>query len=198
MSIKFEPDPHYIHRTTLFDQFIPSAGGVVFLGDSITEMCEWHEFFPEVRVINRGVSGDSTRGVLNRLDQITAIKPSKVFLAIGVNDLQRHYHPGEVVRNISETVKTLKADTGAKVYLQSILPVMEYKLETGILNQTIDAVNHELQQIAAETGAEYIDNNILLGDETGNLAPQFSEDGLHINGAAYKIWTDNIRAKVLE
>ncbi len=198
MSIKFEPDPHYIHRTTLFDQLAPVTGGVVFLGDSITEMCEWHEFFPEVRVINRGVSGDSTRGVLQRVDQITALEPSKVFFAIGVNDLQRHYHPGEVVRNIAETVKKLKKVTGARVYLQSILPVMEYKLETGILNQTIDAVNHELQQIALENGAEYIDNNILLSDETGNLAPQFSEDGLHINGAAYKLWAENIRAKVLE
>lgn len=198
MSIKFEPDPHYIHRTTLFDQLAPVTGGVVFLGDSITEMCEWHEFFPEVRVINRGVSGDSTRGVLQRVDQITALAPSKVFIAIGVNDLQRHYHPGEVVRNIGETVKKLKKETGTRVFLQSILPVMEYKLETGILNQTIDAVNHELQQIALENGAEYIDNNILLSDETGNLAPQFSEDGLHINGAAYKLWAENIRAKVLE
>ncbi|GJQ33408.1 MAG: sialate O-acetylesterase [Ignavibacteriaceae bacterium] len=198
MSIKFEPDPHYIHRTTLFENLTPEKGAIVFLGDSITEMCEWQEFFPEVRVVNRGVSGDSTRGVLRRVDLITALQPSKVFITIGVNDLQRHYHPGEVVRNISETLKIFKKETEARLYLQSILPVMEYRLQTGILNQTIDAVNHELRQIAEDNGAVYIDNNILLSDETGNLAPGFSEDGLHINGGAYKIWADNIRNRVLE
>ncbi len=198
MSNIEEKDPHFIHRTTLFDQFSPEKGAVVFLGDSITEMCEWHEFFPGVYLLNRGIAGDSTRGVLSRVEEIVKLMPSKVFLTIGVNDLQRHYHPEEVTRNISETVKKLLNETHANVYIQSILPVMEYKLQTGILNLTIDAVNNELKIIAADLGVEFIDNNVLLSDETGNLAPQFSEDGLHLSGSAYKIWADNIRSRVLE
>lgn len=192
-----EKDPHFIHRTTLFDHFSPEKGAVIFLGDSITEMCEWHEFFPGVRIVNRGISGDSTIGVLSRVDQIIKLIPSKVFIAIGVNDLQRHYNPAEVVANIRETAIRIINETGAEVYIQAILPVMEYKLQTGILNQTIDAVNGELKLVADEIGARFIDNNILLSDETGNLAPRFSEDGLHINGEAYKIWAENIRKMVI-
>lgn len=197
MSRKLEIDSHYIHRTTLFSMFGSDGGGVVFLGDSITEMCDWQEFFPEIRIINRGISGDSTAGVLNRLDQITGLNPEKIFLTIGVNDLQRHYPKDEVISNIREIILQLTGFTGAIIFLQSILPVREMMLQTGIKNSTIDEVNASLAVMAKELNVQFLDNNALLKDISGNLSPDFTSDGLHLNGSAYSRWAENIREKVI-
>ena len=64
---------------------------VVFLGDSITQ--GWHDdldgSFPELKVANRGISGDTTRGVLIRLQEdVLALHPRAVVLLIGTNDLE--------------------------------------------------------------------------------------------------------------
>lgn len=197
MSRKLEIDSHYIHRTTLFSMFGSDGGGVVFLGDSITEMCDWQEFFPEIRIINRGISGDSTAGVLNRLDQITGLNPEKIFLTIGVNDLQRHYPKDEVISNIREIILQLTGFTGAIIFLQSILPVREMMLQTGIKNSTIDEVNASLAVMAEELNVQFLDNNALLKDISGNLSLDFTSDGLHLNGSAYSRWAENIREKVI-
>lgn len=197
MNSKVQFDPHYLHRTTLFSNIPVYNNPVVFLGDSITEMCEWQEFFPDTTIRNRGVSGDSTAGVLNRLDQIINLNPSKVFLTIGVNDLQRHYPKEEVISNIKKIVLKLIALTDAKIFLQSILPVREKMLETGIKNSTIKEVNKALLEICNETGIEFIDNFRLFCDNSGNLAEEFTSDGLHLNGFAYLKWVENIRSKVI-
>ncbi len=197
MNSKVQFDPHYLHRTTLFSKIPVIDHPVVFLGDSITEMCEWQEFFPDTAVRNRGVSGDTTLGVLHRLDQIINLNPSKVFLTIGVNDLQRHYPKEEVISNIKKTVLNLITLTDAKIFLQSILPVREKMLETGIKNKTIEEVNKALLEICDETGIGFIDNFGLFCDDSGNLAEEFTSDGLHLNGHAYIKWVVNIRSKVI-
>ena len=56
---------------------------LVFLGDSITDDGNWDKLFPNLSAENRGIGGDSTLGLLNRLDQIIALQPSQIFLMIG-------------------------------------------------------------------------------------------------------------------
>lgn len=189
-------DPHYKHRKTLFDKSEATSGAIVFLGDSITEMCEWQEFFPAKKILNRGISGDRTFGVINRLEGIIRLQPEKIFVTIGVNDLQRHYPTETVIKNIKKIANTLLADTKSEIYLQSILPVNEKKLDSGIKNSTIDSVNDELRRYAMGNKIEYIDNNSLMKDNSGNLSEELSSDGLHLNGEAYLLWVENIRTKV--
>lgn len=191
-------DPHYTHRTSLFEKSEATSGAVVFLGDSITEMCEWQEFFPEKKVLNRGISGDDTFGVINRLSGIIRLKPEKIFIAIGVNDLQRHHSTETVAGNIKKIVTTLKAETESKIYLQTILPVIEKRLESGIKNSTINLLNDELKKFALENDFEFLDNNNLMKDDSGNLSENLTSDGLHLNGIAYQLWITNIRSKVIE
>jgi lysophospholipase L1-like esterase len=80
---------------------VAKPGSIVFLGDSITDFFRVNEFFPGVYVINRGISGDTTDGVLNRLaESVYELSPSKIFLMIGTNDLGNRavpfsqYRPG--------------------------------------------------------------------------------------------------------
>ena len=66
------------------------TGGIVFLGDSITEGFPLDTAFPDGSVINRGISGDKIEGVTERLDvSVVVFKPRRVYLMIGVNDLLR-------------------------------------------------------------------------------------------------------------
>jgi hypothetical protein len=77
-------------------------GAVVFLGDSITQ--GWKtlaKVFPDFKVVNRGIGGDTTRGVLYRLNaDVLALKPAAVVLLIGINDLGLGGKPEDIANNI--------------------------------------------------------------------------------------------------
>jgi hypothetical protein len=78
-------------------------GAVVFLGDSITQ--QWGSgldaAFPGIEVANRGISGDTTRGVLIRLrDDVLVLDPQAIVLLIGTNDLEEGATPEMVASNL--------------------------------------------------------------------------------------------------
>ena len=86
-------------------------GAVVFLGDSITQ--GWGEglgaAFPGVKVANRGISGDTTRGVLIRLQEdVLALNPTAVVLLIGTNDLEEGATPETIAGNLKLILAALK------------------------------------------------------------------------------------------
>ena len=81
--------PFYYHKVSHFRTLPNTKGEIIFLGNSITDYCEWSELFQNSKIKNRGISGDVTDGVLERLDEVTESKPSKIFLMIGINDLSR-------------------------------------------------------------------------------------------------------------
>jgi lysophospholipase L1-like esterase len=127
-------------------------GEVIFLGNSITDGAEWSELFNSTTVLNRGISGDRTLGILNRLDEVTKRKPSKLFLLIGTNDLAGDILVQDVVDNtllIAQIVK--KESPGTKLYIQSILPVSDHYHLFGSHTRNgkkILAVNKALQENA--------------------------------------------------
>ena len=60
---------------------------IVFLGNSITKGGgDWNKRLNVTNIINRGISGDISEGVLERLDEIVHYKPIAVFLLIGFNN----------------------------------------------------------------------------------------------------------------
>ena len=75
-----------------------SKRDIIFLGNSINDGSEWYELFNDIRIKNRGISGDMTPGILHRLKEVTNRKPAKVFLMIGINDLGRGVSPDSVVK----------------------------------------------------------------------------------------------------
>ena len=66
------------------------SADIVFLGDSITHEGSWEEYFLECQTVNRGINGDTVQGVIDRLPDVLALEPKKLFLMIGVNDLNNH------------------------------------------------------------------------------------------------------------
>lgn len=104
VTIPVYPDslfPAFYHqRESLFDILPTSHQDIIFLGNSITNGAEWTELFRNPLCKNRGISGDVTAGVLNRIDPIAAGHPAKVFLLIGINDLARNISTDSILNNI--------------------------------------------------------------------------------------------------
>lgn len=158
-------------------------GQVVFLGDSITENFDLAAY--GILAINRGISGDVTEGVLDRIDEVLELEPSKVFLLIGTNDLGYEYlSADEVIGNIEKIITSLK---GIPLLIQSVYPIIENMPFTDAYsNEIVRVVNEGIKSLCDKYGLTYIDIAKLLLDE-GKLNADFTEDGVHINGKAYKL-----------
>lgn len=78
---------YYYQRASLFESLPVTSEDIIFIGNSITDGGEWHELFNNPHVKNRGISGDTTQGVFDRLDAIVNGQPAKIFLMIGINNV---------------------------------------------------------------------------------------------------------------
>jgi len=69
-----------------------------FLGNSITDYCDWYELFGKLNIKNREIGGD---GVIDRLDEVTSSKPKQIFLMIGINDLGKKRSVNQILTDSS-------------------------------------------------------------------------------------------------
>lgn len=78
-------------RTRFNQQRQADQNAVVFLGDSITQAANDNFFglFPGLKIANRGISGDTTRGMLLRLEHdVLSLDPKAIVMLMGTNDLE--------------------------------------------------------------------------------------------------------------
>jgi lysophospholipase L1-like esterase len=179
----------YAQRVSRFESLPPVARGVVFLGDSLTEGGEWAEMFGDATIMNRGVPGETTRGVLARLSGVTDGAPAQLFLMIGVNDLEAGEPIAGVAANIGQILGEIRAKTPeTAVFVQSALPIRAALVSGPIRNADITALNRRLEALAAEHQARYVDVASALADGSGELDARYTLDGIHLNGAGYSAW----------
>lgn len=137
---------YYYDFTSQYDQAVRiDKADICFVGDSLTQLGLWSEFFPGRTVINRGIGSDVSEGVLNRLDSVVDHRPDIVFLMIGVNDLGKGIPEAEAVGNVRKIVSSLSASlSDATMVIQSVLPAK------GIAEDAILRFNEDYKQIASE------------------------------------------------
>ena len=186
----------YDHKKSLYQQLMSKKGGTIFLGDSITEGGEWAELLGDSSIRNRGIAGDVSSALFKRLDDVIGLSPNKVFLMVGVNDLL-FVSVEEVVENYEAIVeKITKELPNCQLYLQSVLPINAEVRNIPITNESIRSLNKAILQIAKENNLQYLDIHSLLKDEKGNLRAEYTQDGIHINGQAYVLWSQAIKEHV--
>lgn len=188
----------YYQRATLFEVLPTSKSDIIFLGNSITNGGEWAELLRNPHAKNRGISGDTTQGVLDRLSTITKGKPSKIFLLIGTNDLSRGKSVDEVARNVEKIVERVKRESLAtKLYVQSVFPVNpKFNKFLGHMNRQKDiaALNAKIKAVAARHGVTYIDvYKSLVTPSTDVMNPEYTNDGLHLLGKGYLKWVEVLK-----
>jgi hypothetical protein len=182
-SIAAQPRPPlYLARMSLFASSTGEAD-IVMLGDSITQFGEWAELFPHARIMNRGIEGDTTEGILDRLDEVIARKPKLVLLMIGINDLLLGVDPDVIAGKVHSIVARLDA-IGTRVVLQSTLPVQDNVR----VNSRVQALNLLLRSLP---GVAFVDLRPMLAP-SGALLADYTVDGIHLKGSAYLIWRDII------
>lgn len=193
----------YEQRASLFEILPASSQDILFLGNSITNGCEWSELFQDVRIKNRGISGDITRGVYDRLDPIVKGRPAKIFLLIGINDIARGIPADTIVQNISMILQKIRRESpGTKLYLQSVLPVNDcygkFKDHTS-RGEIAARINEQLRSIAQKTQITYIDLWTHFADPvSGKLHPVYTNDGLHLLGKGYLLWREIVLPYIQE
>ena len=179
------PDPNYAFRTGLFDISQAPEKPIVFLGDSLTDQGEWQELFGfTVPILNRGIGGDTSVGVLRRIGQITALKPQAVFLMIGTNDRQLiGFSPADTARTCSEIVATLHRDSPeTRIYIQAILPSSAPKFVAWE-----QEANRRIAGIADNHTVFFLDFRDQFM-ENGVLAEHLTTDGIHLSPRGYQAW----------
>lgn len=192
---------YYQGRMELFNSLPVQKGAIVFLGNSITERGAWGELLPGVKVMNRGIGGDNTFGVLARLEGVVKAQPRKLFLLIGINDLSRGLPEEVILNNYERIVRYIQNHSpGTKIYIQSVLPLYEPLTTAAYLKNKKDSIlqlNVGIKQIAGKYGLPYIDLHELFADANGDLKKELTADGIHLKPPAYVMWVDFLRKKHL-
>jgi len=184
---------YWHQRTSLFYLMPTGPNKTIFIGDSITDGGEWAAFFGSPNILNMGISGDVSKGVLARIDAVIRIKPKQVFLMIGINDLSGGIAEDSIATNIGLIVEKLKRESPkTNIYVQSILPVNDsFGMFAGHTSKSrqIVATNTLLQKLCEEQKVEYIDlYHHFVEANSDRLNPIYTNDGLHLVGAGYQCW----------
>ena len=170
-------------------------GAVVFLGDSITQM--WGgglgAAFPGVKVANRGISGDTSRGVLIRLkEDVLALDPAALVLLIGTNDIDEGATPEVIAGNVTLILAAVKQhNPRTPVILCQVMPSAASMKRPADTIKTLNtlllaAVKNDPQVIPLDTWRLFADAN---GDAPASEFP----DLLHPNEIGYAKWAAALR-----
>ena len=186
---KIQNDPYYKHKKSQFDVLAQNDRyETIMLGDSITDEGSWDELLNNDTIQNRGISGDTTDGVLDRLNSVNK-NIKQVFIMIGVNDIMRGKEVDEIFANYLKIIKTFK-EKNIKVHIQSTLYIGETRKSN--FNPKVEELNKRLEKYASENQIPFINLNPIFAPNQV-LKKEFTSDDLHLNGTAYKLWAEQIR-----
>jgi len=167
---------------------------LVLLGDSITQGwgARTEKEFPNVKIANRGIGGDTTRGMLIRLPDVIAIHPSCVVMLMGTNDLEVQLEPELIAGNVRLILADLKkSNPKMPIVLCNVFPSSETKKRPADkikkLNELVGAI------IKGDSQITVVDTWTLFADAAGDAKKEEFPDLLHLNDAGYQKWAAALR-----
>lgn len=163
----------------------------IFFGDSITEMCNLGRFYPTIKAFNRGIGGDSTYHLIERLSDIYAMKPKLIVILVGVNDFMNDKrNTDDVVMDYDKMLSEIKKNLpNTMVICQSCYPGSDgKKFKLDKWQGSILLLNEKVLEMTKKYG--YVYANVypkLLNEKTNKLDPEYTLDGCHMNDNGYKV-----------
>ena len=181
-----------IHDFKILNKYAPN-NPIVFLGDSLTDFFPLNEYFHNGIICNRGIAGDTSIDILNRLDDVTCLNPSILFLQIGINDViyNKNLNFKDLIDKIDKIINSF--DSHTKKYIISLYPINKKDFTSSKVvcrnanNNKVIEINKLLKNYCNDKGIEFIDIYPFLVNDKGNLKPEYSVEGLHINSLVYTI-----------
>ena len=185
-------DADYKRHVKKFDQ-IEESRKLLLLRDSMMAYFPTKAFDLDDQVLNLGIPGDTSVGVLNRVHQVIRLKPKYIILNIGLNDfVLTDLSHEETLNNILEIRhQLLEGCPESQVYITSLTPInqKDFQDQTYLLNRNPkDAM--KLNQMLKEKVDEsyFIDIYDALLDNDGDLKFEYTRDGIHLNQKGYRIY----------
>jgi lysophospholipase L1-like esterase len=180
-------------RNAFWKQRNSDQGAVVFVGDSLTG--GWKNLardFPKLKVANRGLGGDVSRGVLFRFkEDVLDLNPKALVICIGNNDLTAMGKPADMLSNLADTLALAdKERPGMPVVLCTIPPSANPKAPIKAGDRT--AMNQGIRKIASERKNTYFcDLFAATANEDGSPKLEcFAPDKLHLASPGYAKWIE--------
>ena len=176
-------------RLSQIDALRASSGEVVLLGDSIVEQGMWGEWFPNTSILNRGIGGNTSTQLLERMNVSSLTEQTRVaFILIGTNDVSQGVSDERILDNVAQIVQEATAQAPrANVYLLSIMP------RKATHAARLRHLNVGLQTVAEKQRVQFLDLWPALSAPDGSLKAAFTLDHLHLNGPGYAAWTGLLR-----
>ena len=168
---------------------------LVFLGDSITQGFgdDFQGAFPGVKLANRGISGDTTRGMLLRLaDDCLALDPAGVVMLMGTNDLEEGAEPETIAGNVKAIISAIEAkNPRTPIIVCQVFPSAADKKRPAEKIKKLNALVAE--QVKGDPRVRLVDTWTLFADGEGDAKPEEFPDLLHPNELGYAKWVAAIR-----
>lgn len=186
---------YYEVRRGLFAMSRIQTAPIVMLGDSLIEAGPWTDLTGCLTIANRGIGGDTTKRVLERLDDILALKPRAVFLMVGVNDISLEVPRDLTLGNLRSVLDRL-AGSGAHTFVTYVLPVTASYAKKRV-NAEIPQLNAAIAKLVTDRPAVTpIDVRPQLRTADGTLREEFAYDGIHLTPKGYAVLRDAIAPHV--
>lgn len=168
---------------------------IVFLGDSITQ--GWGtslpKRFPGMKSANRGIGGDTTRGMLVRLrEDVLSLDPAAVVMLMGTNDLEIGLEPAVATENVKGILSAIKEhDPALPVVLCQVFPSSPEKQRPKEKVQELNRLYADL--VRGDAQVTLLDTWTLFAGEDGDADPRWFRDLLHLNAEGYDRWAAALR-----
>ena len=160
----------------------------VFLGDFIVSGIEYYGFLGKNKVIaDTNLTLDKS---LNNVDQLVSYAPQKVFIMLGINDLNYQSRGVDsIVASYTTLIGQIKAKLPtAKIYILSVLPITqsyEAKANVYIRKTNLDQLNNKLKAMVTTSGVDYLEVATPFQNSTGYLNESVTSNGLNLSNDYY-------------
>ncbi len=182
---------HYANRVALFEEenaeYAPGEVDACFLGDSLTEGYDVKRFYSEYTVVNRGIGGDTSFGLEERLEEsVYALQPKVAVMLIGANNFDT------AMDNYENILKGFRDNIpNTKIVLLSLTAMGD---NWGRNNVKAIQNNVKIKKLASIYGYEFVDlYTPLYNIETEEIYEEYTTDGGHLTEAGYEVLTENIK-----
>lgn len=191
-------DKFYFQKIERYEKFLNSnifSNKTIFLGNSLISGFDLSRFGDTSDFINRGIGGDRTIDLINRLDEVIKRNPKKIFIEIGINDIYCDTSVYHAFVNYKALLTEVKRDIpGCKVYIFSLLPTRDI-----VINDRAIRLNNKLKVLAKNFNFVFIDIYYhFLNNDKRILKSEFAIDNVHLNVTGYKRWESLIRPYIFK
>jgi lysophospholipase L1-like esterase len=171
---------------------------IAFLGDSLTNEGSWDEFLPAYETANFGISGERSDEILFRLDEVLFWEPKKIFLMMGINDMGEGLSCEKILKNYQKIFSIMKGYKHIELIVQSLLPANDAMFKSANFDgKKILEVNCHLRDLCEKEKITFVDLYTAFSTYTYQLIKDYTNDGLHLNEAGYRVWQNCLQSQNL-